>query len=85
LEYLAAIETKATELIEAMRDDVDDENSESSPIIHNRTTFADNKPIETHVVSLPNTDDFQDAFEDDGDRPFTMQELFSSLGDTKKH
>lgn len=80
LDYLAAIEKKAIDIIQGLNLDEpdDEEDSQCSP---RRTVFA-NKKLMQAGVSLPNTNDFDFApggLEDDGDRPYTVEELQSSL------
>ncbi|KAL3783065.1 hypothetical protein HJC23_012102 [Cyclotella cryptica] len=82
MEYLAAIEKKAIDIIQALNDD-DPEYEDGSQCSPRRTVFANKKLVDSGV-SLPNTNDFApDGFDDDGDRPFTFQELQSSLFTTK--
>ena len=78
MEYLAAIESKATEIIEGMKADDDSEcDSLASPSNLGKTSSSDSKEL---CVSLPTAEDFaQESVEDDGDRPLTIRELQSSL------
>ena len=84
MEYLAAIESKAITVIQAMRDDDGSESSQCSPIDKLQTGPADNninydvKPLDARSL-LPITDFVQDDIEEDADRPLTIEELQSSI------
>lgn len=70
MEYLAAIEKKAIDVIGTLRD-FDDSEAES----------ADPVKKSTDCVLLPNIEDFakNGTKDDEEDRPLTLQELQSSL------
>lgn len=82
MEYLATIESKALAVIEGMKTDEDSENcslASPSPIAKNVPSDMQNRKL-TACMSLPTADDFaQASLDDDGDRPFAIQELQSSL------
>lgn len=75
IEYLAAIERKAMEIVEGMKDDEDSEQGSLGSTHHRSRTSVMTETREerpsTACVSLPTADDI----EDDGDRPLTIQEL----------
>jgi len=75
MQYLAAIEHKASEILTANNEDDDGDQGR-----HRTPSSTVNQNMKTQMMELPSaTCDESGLDDDDGERPFTMKELQESL------
>ena len=82
MQYLAAIENKTSEILTAIHGDYEDQESNGETTLSMANNASDNGSFVKAPLELPSATTGEDSElddDDDGERPFTMEELQESV------